>query len=86
MLLNEPHIPCEVEERQMAHTTKVLFDDGDYFVALTDRNGVRIGLKNVRSFDVPYGHAYYDRIAETTSTDEAEGYFDEMVAAHGVAA
>lgn len=31
--------------------TKLLFDDGDYFVALTDQSAIRIGLKGVNCYD-----------------------------------
>ncbi len=62
-------------------TTKFLFSDGDYFVALTDRNCVRIGLVGATCFDIPAGHAYYDRIAESTSRVEVEDLHDELAGA-----
>lgn len=64
-----------------ANTTKFLFDDGDYFTAMTDRDCVRIGIVGGACYDVPNGHAYYDRIAESTSRVEVEGLHDELFAA-----
>lgn len=63
-------------------TTKFLFNDGDYFVALTDRNCVRIGIVGGTCYDVPNGHAYYDRIAESTSRVEVEDLHDELTSAY----
>ena len=34
----------EVSKMARAHTTEMLFNDGDYFVALTDEPGVRVGI------------------------------------------
>lgn len=64
-----------------AHTTEFLFNDGDYFTALTDQRGVRIGIVGGTCYDVPAGHAYYDRIREASSRAEVEGYHDELFAA-----
>lgn len=63
------------------NTTKFLFDDGEYFVALTDQLAVRIGMQNGRSFDVPMGHAYFERIAEASSRVEVEDLHDELTGA-----
>lgn len=65
-----------------AKTTQMLFNDGEYFTALTDAPGVRVGIIGDTCFDVPLGHAYYDRIREASTRAEVEGYYDEMVAAH----
>lgn len=61
-----------------AHTTKFLFNDSDYFVALTDMPGVRIGLIGATCYDIPVGHAYYDRICEATTRCDVEEYHDEL--------
>jgi hypothetical protein len=62
------------------HTTKMLYDSADYFVALTDRNCVRIGLKNAVCYDIPSGHAYYDRTVESASSPAwVEELHDELV-------
>ena len=67
-----------------ARTTEIKFDDGSgYFVSLTDAPGVRIGLKYVRFFDIPLGHAFYDRVVESTTLAEVEGHFDELMGAAG---
>lgn len=64
----------------LGHTTKMLYDSADYFVALTDRDCVRIGLKNVNSFDIPRGHAYYDRIVDAAACPAwVEELHDELV-------
>lgn len=65
-----------------AHTTKFLFQDGDYFTALTDQNGVRIGIVGGTCFDIPRGHAYFDRIAESTSRVEVEDLHDELTSTY----
>lgn len=62
-----------------AKTTKMLFNDGEFFVSLTDMPGVCVGMSWGTRFDVPRGHAYYDRIAEATTRQEVEGYFDELM-------
>ncbi len=64
------------------NTTKFLFNDGDYFVALTDRDCVRIGLVGATCYDIPAGHAYYERIAESTSRGEVEDLHDELTGAY----
>lgn len=65
------------------HTTKFLFNDGDYFTALTDQDCVRIGLVGGPTmFDIPAGHAYYDRIVEASSRVEVEDLHDELTSAH----
>jgi len=63
------------------HTTNFLFSDGDYFTALTDRDCVRIGIVGGTCYDIPNGHAYYDRIIESTSRVEVEDLHDELFAA-----
>lgn len=64
-----------------ATTTKFLFQDGDYFTALTDEPGVRVGIVGGTCFDVPRGHAFYDRIVEADTRAAVEGYHDELTEA-----
>lgn len=59
-------------------TTKFLFNDGDYFVALTDRDCVRIGLVNSTCYDIPNGHAWYDRVVEAGTRAAVEDLHDEL--------
>ena len=75
------------QEKQMnrAKTTKFLFQDGDYFVALTDEPGVRIGMVGGTCYDVPRGHAYYDRICEADTRRAVEDYHDELTSAYAYA-
>lgn len=64
---------------QRGHNTKFLFEDGDYMVALTDRECVRIGLKGQGPFyDIPKGHAYYERVCDATNRRDAEDLHDEL--------
>lgn len=65
-----------------ATTTKILFTDGDYFTAETDAPGVRIGIINGTCFDVPRGHAYYDRIHDADTRSLVEAYHDELTSAY----
>jgi len=72
----------------------VVFDDGDVYVVKTSAS-VRIGeWQDTKAFafpgaqiscgfsvDVPNGHAWYDRVAESTSYAEVRGYLDELKAA-----
>ncbi len=63
-----------------AHTTAILFDDDSgYFTALLDNGGVRIGLKNCLMYDIPAGHAWFDRAFEASALVEVEALHDELV-------
>lgn len=64
-----------------AHTTKIIFDDGDYFTAMLDDGGIRIGLKGFNCYDIPSGHAWFARVAEATTRVEIESYHDDLFAA-----
>lgn len=55
----------------------VVFDDGDVYVVKTGVS-VRLGEWCGFSCDVPNGHAWYDRVAESTSYAEVRGYLDEL--------
>jgi hypothetical protein len=60
-------------------TTKFLFNDGDYFVALTDRDCVRIGIVGTTCHDVPRDHASFDRIVKAETREEVESLHDELL-------
>ncbi|WP_156429862.1 hypothetical protein [Burkholderia sp. FL-7-2-10-S1-D7] len=64
-----------------ARTTDYIVMGEDYFVAHLDDGGIRIGMVGGRSYDVPAGHAYYDRIRGCTNERDAEDYFDELYTA-----
>lgn len=66
-----------------AHTTTFLFNDGDYFVAMLDDGGVRIGLTGVTCYDIPKGHAWFDRVCEADTRAWVEELHDELFAAVG---
>lgn len=63
-------------------TKKMLFTDGEYFVALTDQLAVRVGMVGGTCFDVPMGHAYFERIAEAKTRAAVEALFDELAGAY----
>jgi hypothetical protein len=66
---------------QRAKTTLFVVKGRDYFVALTDMPGVRVGMVGGECIDVPKGHAYYDRLTECGNEHDAEDYFDELYGA-----
>jgi hypothetical protein len=61
-----------------ATTTTFITKTDDYFTAHLDNGGVRIGFVGGTCFDVPAGHAYYDRIVESTGS-MVEEYHDELM-------
>ena len=61
---------------------KTVFNDGVFFVGLM-QYGVMVGRVGGASLSVPNGHAWHDRVAETTTLAEAQGYFDELMEAFG---
>lgn len=61
------------------HTTEFIVDGVDFFVAMTDLPGVRVGMVGGTCFDIPRGHAYHDRICECGNEQHAEAYFDELM-------
>ena len=65
-----------------ATTTKMLFTDADYFTAETDANGVRIGMVGGTCYDIPTGHAWFDRVHEATTRAEVEDLHDELTTAY----
>jgi len=65
-----------------AHTTEFIAKTEDYFSAHLNDGGVRIGFVGMQCFDVPAGHAWYDRIAEA-SPEELESLHDELMSIHG---
>jgi len=64
-------------------TTKPLYDDGVYYVAETDLPGVVIGAhRDAIRFDIPCGHAWYDRVHEATTRAEVAALHRELVEAY----
>lgn len=61
-----------------AHTTEFIAKTEDYFTAHLNDGGVRIGFIGGDCFDIPAGHAYYDRIAEA-SPEMVEELHDELM-------
>ena len=64
-----------------AQTTKFLFNDGDYFTAMTNANSVRIGIVGGTCYDIPAGHAWFERVCEASSRVEVEDLHDDLFAA-----
>ena len=61
-------------------TTTVFADNGDgYFGARLDNGGIRIGLRNVQSFNIPADHALFDACAKATH-GSIEAVFDKLFA------
>lgn len=63
-------------------TTKFLFTDGDYFVAMTNTGCVRIGLAGCTCYDIPPGHAWFDRVREADTRATIEDLHDELISAY----
>lgn len=55
----------------MAHTTNFLFKSANYFVALLDNEGVRIGLVGAYCTDIPNGHAMFAEVVECAARGDA---------------
>ena len=58
----------------------VLYCDGTHYVGRA-AHYVAIGKFGGPVFNVPNGHAWYDRVAEVETCAEAVSYFDELAAA-----
>lgn len=66
---------------QRPSTTEFIVDGEDFFVALTDAPGVRVGTVGGVCYDIPAGHTLYQRICESASERDAEDRFDELFVA-----
>jgi hypothetical protein len=58
-------------------TEQFIFNDGTFYTVLS-RHFVSIGLVDGHRYDVPNGHAWYDRVREATTRCEVEGYYLEL--------
>lgn len=63
-----------------AHTTKFVFDNGEFFVAHLDNGGARVGMNNVVALDVPADHDLYNEIL-ALNADNVEAFIDTQVEA-----
>lgn len=63
-----------------AHTTQIIFENADYFLAHLDNGGVRVGMFDVCSVDFPAHHIEYARAVALTP-ESIEDFCDEQVAA-----
>lgn len=70
---------------QVAHTTEMLFQGDDYFVAKLDNGGITIGLSGMHRTDFPAGHEMYDMVFNAGVEGNAEAIeelSDEIYAIH----
>ena len=62
-----------------AHTTEIIVDGSDYFVANLDNGGIRLGAFDFCAIDLPATHSFFDLVSSVSSEDEAEAAFDTLV-------
>lgn len=65
---------------RVAHTTEMLFDNGDYFIAVLDDGGIRLGMRDMASINFPADHAKYEVVKSLAAAADAEAIeeaFDE---------
>lgn len=65
--------------------TKFIFKGADYFVAMLDNGGVRIGLVAVYATDFPVGHEMFEKIVscgEAGNEEAIESLSDEIYSIH----
>ena len=74
---SDPLLPLHEEVRAALAAPRLFAQTGFTWPA----RKIRIGIVGGTCFDVPRGHAYYDRIAEATTRNEVEGYHDELTGA-----
>lgn len=68
-----------------AHTTKFLFKGTDYFVAMLDHGGVRIGLVSTYATDFPADHEMFEMVVacgKSGDEEAVEQLSDEIYAIH----
>ena len=58
--------------------TKVLFEEGDYYTALLDDGGVRVGRQGRAMHDIPDGHLQFGRAFEARTLAEVKALYDEL--------
>ncbi len=63
----------------MARTVNIFVNTKDYFAAHLDNEGVRIGLYNSVSFDLPVDHALFSEAKSCKTSDDAEIVFDKLM-------
>lgn len=67
---------------QRGTLTKFIVQDGDYFTGLTDQNCVRIGIVGGTCYDIPKGHAWYDRVVGAFLRVDVEDLHDQLTSAY----
>ena len=69
----------------IANITNFIFKGADYFVALLDNGGVRIGLVSVYATDFPANHEMFEKVVacgEAGTEDAVEALSDEIYSIH----
>jgi len=74
-------IYSQTNQGRRAHTTDFIVKGRDFFSAHLDTGGVRIGMVGGVCFDIPKGHAYYERCVECSCEVEIESHFDACMEA-----
>lgn len=60
---------------------KLIVDTPDYFAALTEDGGARVGMTGERCLQVPAGHPLHAEITACRTEADAEAVFDRAVEA-----
>ena len=58
--------------------TKVIFEEGDYYTALLDDGGIRVGRQGRAMHDIPKGHPQFGRAFEARTLAEVKALYDEL--------
>jgi hypothetical protein len=69
----------------MMNAPRFLFSDPVYFVRLNEDKSLYIGkwCEGERRYTIPWGHAYWERVYETTTRAEVETHHNDLVEAFG---
>ena len=58
--------------------TKTIFSEGDYYTALLDDGGVRVGRQGRAMHDIPKGHPQFGRAFKASTLAEVKALYDEL--------
>lgn len=63
-----------------SHTTQFLFDDGEYFAAVTT-TGVRVGMNGVVAIEFPAGCELFEEAMNLDNAAAIEAFIDAQIEA-----
>jgi len=63
---------------KIGHTTKFIFDNGTFFAAHLDNGKVRLGMNDIKAFDLPVGHPHYEAAVNANTAEAVEAVFDDL--------